>query len=263
MAYDLSALSNQVVMRPPRIVVLGEEKIGKSTFVSQAPGASIIPVVREEGIDELPVFKFPTIKKYVDLLGWLESLCNQEHNFQSVAIDSASALEPLVWSAVCDRCKANSIETIGGGYGKGYIEALSEWDHILGRLDYLRNNRNMITIIVGHVHVRRFDDPKGPSYDQYQWDINHKAASRIYRWADSILFCGRKVAVQVTNAGFGKEKGKALDIGQGQPFLYTKKRPSHPGGGRGVYGRLPYELPLSWAAYQDAITQAVSQPLPY
>jgi len=38
--------------------------------------------------------------------------------------------------------------------------------------------------------------------------------------------------------------------------LFTQKRPGHPGGGRGVYGRLPYKLPLSWEAFTNAASEA-------
>jgi hypothetical protein len=114
----------------------------------------------------------------------------------------------------------------------------------------------MASIVIGHVKVKRFDDPAGPSYDQYQFDLNDRAANLLYRWADVILFANTKVIVKTEDAGFGKEKGRGIDITGGARFLYTQKRPSHPGGGRGVFGQLPYELPLSWSNLMDAVTTA-------
>ena len=133
------------------------------------------------------------------------------------------------------------------------------WREITEALDALRNHRNMAIIIVGHVLVKRFDDPAGDSYDQYQFDMHAKAANLLYRWADVILFCNTKVVVKTEDVGFGKTKSRGLDNTGGARFLYTQKRPAHPGGGRGPYGRLPYELPLSWASFSDAVAVAAAQ----
>ena len=115
----------------------------------------------------------------------------------------------------------------------------------------------MASIVIGHVKVKRFDDPNGDSYDQYQWDLHYSAANLLYRWADCILFCNTKVVVKKTDLGFGKEKNQGIEIVPGSRFLYTQKRPAHPGGGRGAYGQLPYELPLSWNHFRDAVAAAM------
>jgi hypothetical protein len=254
LAFDLSSLKKGKRVRAPRIVVLGVEKIGKSTFAAGAPKPVFIPIIGEEGIDDLDVTPFPTANSFQDVLDYLGALAQQEHDHQTVVIDSASALEPLIWRHTCARNdNAETIEKVGGGYGKGFTEALTEWDMILRGLDWLRSQKNMASIIVGHVQVRRFDDPTGLSYDQYQFDVNQKAANKLFRWADSILFCNTKVVVKQEKAGFGKDLQKGIDITEGQRFLYTQKRPAHPGGGRGIYGQLPYELPLSWGDFQQAM----------
>ena len=54
-----------------------------------------------------------------------------------------------------------------------------------------------------------------------------------------------------------KEKKRGIDTTGGQRFLFTQKRPAHPGGGRGIYGRLPYELPLDWSIFEKAIADAM------
>jgi hypothetical protein len=113
----------------------------------------------------------------------------------------------------------------------------------------------MASIIIGHVKVKRFDDPAGDSYDTYMFDINEKAANLIFRWADVILFCSTKTSVKKEDVGFNKEKKRGQDVLGGR-YLFTQKRPAHPGGGRGIYGHLPYELPLDWAAFEAAVSTA-------
>lgn len=254
MAFDLSSIGDGYGIRPPRMILLGTEKIGKSTFAACAPNPCFIPIAGEEGIDDLPVKQFPPSTCFADVTSSLQALYDGGHNFQTVVIDSASTLEPLVWNSVRFRNDgAKSIETVLGGYGKGYTEALTEWRIITQFLDALRTHQNMASIIVGHVIIKSFNNPEGPDYDRYIADINPKAANLLYRWADAIVFANTKVVVKVEKAGFGKEIGKGIDITSGQRFLYTQKRPAHPGGGRGVYGRLPYELPFSWEHYQAAV----------
>lgn len=256
MAYDLKSISPTGQTRPPRIIMLGVEKIGKSTFASQAPAPIFIPIKREEGIDDLDVPQFPTCGTYNDVIECLRTLVNEEHSFSTVVIDSTSALEPLIHMHVCAKGNVESIEKYDGGYGKGYTESLSYFRILTDYLDSLRYQKGMMSILIGHVKVKRFDDPTGASYDKYYMDVNDRAQNALFRWADAILFANTKVLVRTEDAGFGRKVGKGNDITEGQRFVYTQPRPSHPGGGRGVYGRLPHELPLSWAAYADAISKA-------
>lgn len=261
MAFDLASISRGAVIKAPRIILLGVEKIGKSTFASKANRPIFIQVNGEEGIDQIDVDKFPPAESFQDVLQCFETLSKHADNFETIVIDSASALEPIIWKRVCERNKnAESIEKVGGGYAKGYTEALMEWRTITQFLDEMRNKANIASIIVGHVKVKRFDDPTtSDSYDQYQFDINDRAANMLYRWADAILFCNTKVVVKKGEKEFGKSVGnRGQEVYDGERFLYTQKRPSHPGGGRGVFGHLPYELPLDWGCYQNAIAEAIS-----
>jgi hypothetical protein len=260
MAFDLSTVTCGAVLRPPRIILLGVEKIGKSTFAASSDRPIFITVRGEEGIGDITVPKFPVCSQYSEVQSCISSLYNDKHDFGTVVIDSASALEPILHKKVCQGSRVDNIELAAGGYGKGYIEALDLWRDLLMGLDALWEHRNMAAIVIGHVNVRRFDDPCGPAYDQYHFDIqdgkNCSAVNTLFRWADSILFCNTKVAVKAESVGFKQEHKTGVDITNGSRFLYTQKRPSHPGGGRGPYGKIPYELPLNWNALVEAVTKA-------
>jgi hypothetical protein len=252
------------------MIVLGLEKLGKSTFScgSHFEGGQlvqtgmnspvVIPVRGEEGMDALSVPVFPTCNSFDEIMECIGALYQEDHEHKTVVLDSASAMEPLVWDALCKENNVTSIEKVGGGYGKGYIESVARWRQLLDGLDALRSHKNMASIIIGHVKVKRFDDPAGDSYDQYQFDINEKAANLLFRWADVILFCNTKVAVKREDTGFG-EKKRGIDTTGGARYLFTQKRPAHPGGGRGFYGQLPYELPLDWLAFENAVAEAASK----
>ncbi len=274
MAISLASISKGVQIRAPRIVILGVEKIGKTTFACGTRFENgqiaetglnkpiVLPTKGEEGADSLDVASFPTLMTYDDVMQGIGSLYAEEHEYRTAIIDSASALEPLVWDAVCKANSVQSIEEVGGGYGKGYTEAVQYWRTLLDGLDALRSEKGMASIIIGHVKVKRFDDPTGDSYDQYMFDINDKAANLIFRWADVILFCNTKVVVKKEDKGFNQEKKRGIDVTGGARFLYTQKNPAHPGGGRGIYGQLPYELPLDWNEFEKAVANAASVATP-
>lgn len=248
MSISLSSISRGKARRSPRVVLLGVEKIGKSTFAAQAPGAVFIPIRGEEGVDELDVPKFPVVGSFAELMETLQALAVDAHDFRTVVIDSASTLEPLIWDQTCRDNNAPSIEKVGGGFGKGYIEALKYWREVQAALDYLRDAKGMGCVIVGHVKVKTFNDPLTDPYDQYQFDVQERAANLWYRWADAILFANRKTfAKTVKQTGDNKT---VHATGTDDRYLYTDKRPAHPGGTR--YG-LPYEMKFRWADFEAAV----------
>lgn len=248
----LKDITTGVVERPPRMIVCGTEKIGKSTFACSSEAPVVIPIKGEEGVDDLDVSKFPVANSYDDVMSAIETLYGEKHDFKTVVIDSLSTFEPLVWDKLCKDHNVDSIEKVGGGFGKGYVEAAHKFRELLAGLDALRD-QGMTSILICHVAVKTFTDPLTDSYDQYVLDLNRQAASALMRWADNILFCNCKVATKADKEGF-KQTRKA--ILRDERVLFTQKRPTHPGGGRGVYGQLPYELPLEWGAYIEAIKQA-------
>jgi hypothetical protein len=275
MSYDLSQISQDVCVRAPRIVLLGVEKIGKSTFAAGSDNPFFLPIKGEEGIDELRVNaprrkdKTPICcESLADVIGWCQTLREQEHFYQTLVIDSVSALESIIHSGICQEHNTTSINEKPLNFGVGLDKADDAWRKLTAWLDVLRAEKSMASILIGHVKVKRFDDPEGSSYDQYQWDVHDRAAAILYRWADSILFCNTKVVVREENLGFHEDnvRKRGIEINAGSRYLFPQKRPAHPGGGRSVYGRLPYEISLGnspdpqqcWGHFRDAVAAAMN-----
>jgi hypothetical protein len=212
-------------------------------------------VKNEEGIDGLDGARFPTANTFGEVLEGLATLATEKHDYQTYVLDSVSALEPLIWAETCAlNGNAASIEKVNGGFGKGYIEALKCWSDLLAGLDHLRTAHNMTVILIGHTKVKPFNDPLADPYDAYIIDLQERASALLFRWADCILFAGRKPTVKnivgkgdsVTTHGIGGDKS----------ICFTRKRAGIPAGGRGVYGQLPPEIPLTWQAFADAVAAA-------
>jgi len=255
MAFDLSSITNETRLLAPRIVLLGVEKIGKSLFGAGSERPIFIPIKGEEGIDSISVPQFPTCSSLSDVIECITTLGTTEHDYGTVVVDSTSALEPLVWDGICKTSGTTNINLACGGYGAGYKEADNLWRGLLQGLDYLRSERNMASILIGHTTVSRFDDPLGESYSKYDFAIHERTANILYRWADAIWFANTRVVVQKESQGYNKEHKIARQVGNGARFLYTQKNPSYPAGGRGPYGHLPSELPLDWNSVMEAVSK--------
>lgn len=270
MALSLADIKADSEIRAPRILLLGVEKVGKSAFavgsrfeddqrVEEGLNDPIVLQFRgEEGVDDFAVPRFPVLDSFDQVMEALEVLYTQDHKHRTIVGDSITTLEKLIWSHLCNAYGVDSLEKVLDGFGKGFSEAEKVFRQFLDGLDSLRRTKGMGVILIGHVKVKTFHDPSGEDYDQYQLDAHEKIASAVMRWADLIMFATTKTAVMTKDAGFNKEKARAVDPTGGRRYLYTKKRPAHPGGGRGIYGELPFELPLDWAEFSAAVDKVIT-----
>jgi len=231
--------------KPPRIMIYGSEGVGKSTFGASAPNA--IFVQTEDGLGEINCRKFPLARSLAEVLAELTALRDEPHDFRTVVIDSADWLERLIFDEVCKEFGVRSIEKADGGYGKGYVHALTHWRKIIAMLQELRDKRGMMVILVAHAKVERFEDPENAAYDRYTPRLHKHAASLIAEWVDAVLFANKKFRVSKD----GNDRAVATPIGAdgGERVIRTVGSPACIAKNR--YG-LPGEIPLSWTAFINA-----------
>ena len=242
--------------RPPRLMVYGQEGVGKSTLGASAPDA--IFVQTEDGLGEINCHKFPLAKSFDEVLAELTALRDEDHKYKTVVIDSADWLERLIWDRVCSDFGVRSIEKADGGYGKGYVHAVGYWRTVVSMLDELRNKRGMIVIIIAHSKVERFEDPENTAYDRYSPRLHKAATGLLCEWADAVMFATKRFRVNKENAGFAGERGIAAPIGSngGERILRTVGGPACIAKNR--FG-LPGEIPLSWDAFIEAYRASTSE----
>ena len=140
--------------KPPRLMIYGSEGVGKSTFAASAPNPIFIQT--EDGLGELNCRKFPLAHSLAEVLAQLTALRDEQHDFQTVVVDSADWLERLIFDEVCREFGVRNIEKADGGYGKGYTHALTHWRKVINLLQELRDKRGMMVILVAHAKVERF-----------------------------------------------------------------------------------------------------------
>lgn len=229
--------------QPPRIMIYGSEGVGKSTFASLAPNPVFVQT--EDGLSEIDTSKFPLARTFDDVVMQLQAVRDEQHEYGTLVIDSVDWLERLVWDRVCADYGVKSIEKADGGYGKGYVHALTYWRQIVSTLNDIRSKRGMAVILIAHAAVERFEDPEHAAYDRYTPRIHKKACSLICEWVDAVLFASRRLRVDSTTgkaAPVGADGGERILRTNGSPACIAKNR----------FG-LPTELPLSWAAFVEAL----------
>jgi len=205
---------------PPRLMIYGGEGIGKSTFAAGAPSPVFIQT--EDGLGGMDVARFDLATKYPDVIDNIRGLRDEEHEFQTVVIDSVDWLERLIHDHVVQQDGATSIEMACGGYGRGYRKALDHFRDVLTALD-----------------------------DRYSPRLHKEANALLCEWVDAVLFATRRTTTRTSDEQSGK-RVLATSVGKdgaervlrvsGTPACLAKNR----------FG-LSGELPLSWDAFFNAI----------
>lgn len=253
MALSLKDLRTSTSMRPPRIVIYGPHGVGKNTFGSSAPKAVLIDIEdgQPAGLD-VPSLR---VTNFAELMEALGALYSEEHDFETVIVDSLDWLEPIFHREAIRRNNDanptkqwNTIED--AGYGKGYILALDPLREYLDGINALRNDRNMAIIQTAHAEVKRFDSPETEPFDRYQIKLHKQASALVQEHADMVLFANFKTSTTKTDVG---TKKVTRGVGGGTRVIYTEERPAYLAKNR---HNLPPELPLSWEALSAAMAPA-------
>lgn len=275
MAISLANISRTKHATPPRIIIYGPPKVGKSTFFAggmvngqpQTSAPSPIFVRTEDGLNGLDVDAFPLAESYQQVIEALTVLASEKHDFKTVVIDSADWLERLIHQHVVASCTLDvrgvkTMETAHGGYGKAYGVALSLWREVLSALDYLNRQKGMVIGIICHSTVIQFNDPMAEPYDKWETKL-HKpgkgtgARDLISEWADVIGFAQRETFVSRKTTTDGKQVARgAAPVGASNK-LHLVGAPGFVAGNR--YS-LPPTIDLSWQSFSDALSAAFPQP---
>lgn len=234
---------------PPFILLYGVEGIGKSTFAADAPNPIFLPT--EDGLKNIDIpNKLPVSRTYDQFMTYLAALCEEDHEYQTVVIDSGDWLEKLVHAKVADDHNKPSVEGIG--YGKGYIFAQDYFSKIREVLDWLQTEKNMGVIIICHAQVKRFNDPETEAYDMYKIKLHDLASAHLQEKSDIVAFVNYRKAVVKDDMS-----NKKRAIGRDERVLYTTRRAAFSAKNR---YRLPAEIPFT---DDGAVWRVFAQHIPF
>jgi hypothetical protein len=249
-----------------RIVIAGQEKIGKTTLCAGAPGVLLVPL--EVGYGGVSVAKTRKIEILADFNLLLDETIyyaqKGQFPYQTLNFDSATALERLIHDHIIslDPKSAQSgkntiiMDTAHGGYGKAFVMANNEFDRILDKLDIL-SKLGIHIVMTCHVFSNKVIDPTAGEYDS--WDIllhspknlkSYGKRERLSQWADIIGFMYDPIFVSKDDS-----MSKALSHNKGR-VLGLSRTPSYLAGNRfGISGEFPIPGPPAngWNALAEAL----------
>lgn len=226
--------------KPHRVVCYGTEGIGKTTFGALSPKPVFIGT--EDGAGALTIDRFPKPERWDDILEAIQVLTVEPHGFESVVVDSLDWMEPLIWSFLCERDAKTSIESFG--FGKGYIEALSEGRRFLSALETLQAKRNLNVIILAHAHLKMQKNPNGEDFERYTLKVHEKLGGAVREWAETVLFANWETFTKLNDSD------RRVGISTGRRILHTTKQAAFEAKNRYA---LPDELDLTWDAFAKAV----------
>jgi len=246
MAISLASISKTTRnSKPPRVIIHGAQKVGKSTFAAGAYNPVFICL--EDGLDGIEttaVNDGNVVESFADVMAWLGVV--KQSDFGTVVIDSLDWLEPLVWAHTCKENNWANIEA--PGYGKAYTAANDVWRMFFDALNDLRLNHSKAIVLIAHSLVKRFEAPDVEAFDRYELKLNKGALGLAVEWADVIGFAQEEVAIKKEKDGFSGTRSRG--VGTGRRVLHVNAKPSYIAGNR--YG-MPDTIDLSW----DALMQAM------
>lgn len=221
MAISLSSLKSTKRADPPVILLYGVDGIGKTSLAAEFPDPIYLATDGERPPSDVDLATPGTIETFDDLLNIFSELLTEEHDRRTVIIDSLDGLEPLIWRATCARLGLNSIEE--AGFGKGYVEADTEWNEYLSALAALAQ-AGMYVVQLAHPEIVRFDSPTTDPYNRYTIKLHKRANALVREKSDIVAFMNYRITIKekevarqtkVAHAEGGKERQVHLNEGAG------------------------------------------------
>lgn len=230
-----------------KVVVYGQEGVGKSTFASMFPDPVFIDT--EGSTKQLDVARFDPPTSWEMLLEQVDYVRQGKADCRTLVLDTADWAEKLCIKQVCDAARKNGIEDFG--WGKGYVYVQEEFGKLLNKLSDVVD-AGIHVVITAHAQMRKVEQPdEMGSYDRWELKLTKQSSPLLKEWADLLLFANYKTLV--VNTGEKKYKGQ----GGQQRIMYTTHTAAWDAKNR--YG-LPDVLPLDYGQIAPVIRSTTVKP---
>lgn len=261
MAISIKNLHTRKPTRPFLGLIYGEPGIGKTSLAAEFPNPIFLQAEDAE-VNDVELCSFTqdrALADYTELSGGIDELYNQDHDFKTVVVDAVDAVENFVWIETCRRNQWASIES--PGYGKGYIAAEEVWREFLSSLEFLRADRGMNVVLIGHAEIERFDDPQNASYSRYDFRLHKRAHALLEDSMYAVLFLNQDATIKEEDQGFGRKRSHAE--GGGQIWIHANRRPAYNAKNRyGMPDRLLFKKGAGFKVIEPYLPDAAKLPAP-
>lgn len=193
--------------RPQRLVVYGQEGVGKTTLAAQLPSPLVLDT--EAGSGQLVVDRVP-VGSLEDLGAALREILEERAAgrlpYRTVVLDTVDRIWNMAADHVCREKGWKSIED--AGYGKGLKMATEQFCTCITALDRLVA-AGLYVVCVCHAKVETLSLPDKEDFSVYQLKVSapgkqaEESAAFLKQWADAVVFCQFNTLVS-------SESGKAV-----------------------------------------------------
>jgi hypothetical protein len=265
----LNSITTGVSSSGIRMVIAGQEKMGKTTLACNAPNTLLLPM--EVGYAGVNVAKVPILNKYEDVLQLVTEIITYAQSgqfpYKTLVFDSVTALERLIHEYVLrldvsskgGKNKSVTMESAHGGYGKAYTMANSLFEEFLQQLDVLAVYGGINIVLTAHVFSAKISDPTVGEYDSWELLLHSPKNQKTYgkreiftQWADVIGFLYEPLYL-IENTTTNSSRGISQNKGR---VLAVSRTPAYLAGNRfGLIGELPIPAPPTngWNAFAQAL----------
>lgn len=193
---DLKALIQRTAKRrADSILLYAVPGWGKTTFASYMANALFCMCKGDTGLLTLlanglvPETDYlPVAETWEDLNGYLDEIASNAMGHRTLVIDTG--WERLMHESVCaHRFDGDWGEKGFTGYQRGYdIAARFDLRSFLARLDRIRNNQGVTTVLLAHCVVKPKPNPSGENFQAFMADLHEKTFGLVNGWAEMVLF---------------------------------------------------------------------------
>lgn len=237
-----------------KVVIYGQEGVGKSTLAASFPGAVFIDC--EGSTSRMNVRRLPkptSWQMFTDEFEYI--LANAAaKGYQTAIVDTFDWAERFALEALCTEHKVSGIE--GMNYGKGWEYEKEMIGRFLDRTDRLIA-AGINVVLLCHAITRKTTLPEEmEEFDHWELKLGNKTTNKIApllkEWSDMTLFLAFRTNIEAVD-----DKGKKHKATSCQRVMYTTKTAWWDAKNR--FG-LPDRLPLAWESIAGIFAPAVPQP---
>lgn len=198
--------------RPVIVTLCGDSGMGKTSLAAAFPKPIFIRA--EDGMQSIPENlrpdAFPVVTNSKMLWEQITAVIHEPHDYQTLVIDSVTALERMFIADVLDQDpKAKSINQALGGYGAGVAAVAAMHQRLRKGAGLANDKRGMHVVFVAHADMEMMKLPDADDYMRYSLRLPPKS---MPPYVDDVDVVGFLRLVTFTKGDDGERK-KAISTG--------------------------------------------------
>lgn len=216
---NILSLAKKPENRPIICTITGDAGVGKTRLAATFPAPVFIR--SEDGMQSIPDAErpdaLPVIEEPKQLWEQFTALINEAHDYNTVVLDSVTALERMFLQHVVDQDpkKPKSINQALGGYGAG-LAAVAAMHQRVRKAAGLLNAKGIHMVFIAHADTNTVELPDQDPYTRYDLRLGKRS---VAPYVDDVDLVGY-LKLELHTMGDGERK-KAISDGTRLLVTYT------------------------------------------